>query len=300
MAIAAVQAPAAVPQQATPPAATASEPTMLQKLTERLDPAQIQYDENSAFVWSAAAKATAIFFSAAALAGFIGTAVLAAHLIVPATIGALALLALTAITCRLFQSVSDIAQKTVDESNEIKTYLDRLRLPSDVQNSLNQKGIQWNAIPGVRNESDLMRLTPLIALHEKIEADFAKNENLSQDKVGEANRITLEIVQDENPNFVALSKKAINFAILRTEATEADAAALSQKIEAGFINALIRRPQYAGTIDQIGVEFGYPCSNNIASYAFVFKNRNLAPITFFELRTNRVAQLGQRFAAAMA
>lgn len=302
MAVAAVPAPAAVQQQTTPPPVTASEPTMLQKITERIDPAQIQRLENTVFGFSTAAKATAIFFSAAAFVGFVGTAVLAAHLIIPVAVGAFALLAGTAFVCRLFQSVAHIAQNSLDESKEIQSYQMRLRTPQDVRNSLILKGIQWNTIQGIQNESDLLRLTPLIALHDKIEADIAHQERTGQEKVYEANRLALELghAEVDCSNCIDLTKKAVDYAIRRVEANEAESNALSKKIEAGFINALIRRPNYTGTIDQFGCDFSYPPSNNPASYAFVFKVRNLSMITTQELNSMRVAQLGLRFAEAMA
>ncbi len=300
MAVAAVvQAPVAVPQ-IIQPSANASETMLLQKITERLDPAQIQHYENTAFGFSSAAKATAIFFSVASLGGFIATVILLPHLIIPVAIGAFTLLACTAIVSRVLQTVSDLAQNTADESKEIQAFQTRLRTPLDVRNSLILKGIQWNSISGVQNEADLLRLTPLIALHDKIDADIAKDERANQEKVYEANRLALEITRDEGSNCIELSKKAVDYVFRRAEATEVEADALSKKIEAGFINALIRRPEYTGTIDRFGLDFTHPPSNHPASYAFAFKNHNLAPITFQELRAIRVGQLGLRFAAAMA
>jgi hypothetical protein len=292
MAVAALQNTAPVAAQQV---AAAPEKTYLQRMTESLDPQRIQAEEDIASRWSFAAKATAVFFSVLSLGGVIATAVLFSHLIVPVTLGAVGLLGCAAIASHLLQNEADEILEQVAEPKAISAHLPAFSEPQQIQQYLAQNGI------GNQRPEDLLRLKPVIAYHQYQHTLFEKHTRQAQENCQKANRIAAETAAKPEPN-LELQKDLLNATFNRICSDCQESLALQAKMKMAFITAAIVRPNYTGDLETIGMDFNLNFFHigNPANHIFIFKNRNLAPITVAELRQMRVAELGQRFAAAMA
>ncbi len=291
MAIAAL--PNAAPVAAQPVAA-APEKTYLQKMTEYLDPQRIQAEEDTASHWSFAAKATAVFFSVLSLGGVIATAVLFSHLIAPVVLGAVGVLGCAAIASHLFQDEAEEILEQVAEPKAISAHLPSFATPQQIQHYLAQNGI------GNQRPEDLLRLKPLLAHQQYHHTLFEKYTRQSQENFQKANRIAAETSVKPELSF-EIQKGLLDVTFWRICSDHHESDALQEKIKMAFITAAILRPDYRGDLETIGMNFNRNLFHlgNPANHIFIFKNRNLAPITVAELKQMRVAELGQRFAAAM-
>jgi hypothetical protein len=288
-------------------AAAAPEITCLQRMTENLDPQRIQAEEDIASRWSFAAKATAVFFSVLALGGVIATAVLLSHLVVPAALAAVGLLGGAAIAYYLFQDKAEKILEQVAEPKAISAHLASFTSPLQIQQYLVLNGIGF-----VFNRPlDLLRLKPFFAYHQYYKTQFEQHSRLSQQNSQDANRLTNELAVKLHPlgglplpqaesDILALRNDSIKCGSLQVSAAHEESKARYAKIQMAFITGLIHRPEYTGTLETLGEALNpSPLFNGDADRIFVFRNRNLAPITVAELRQVSVAVLGERFAAAM-
>jgi hypothetical protein len=293
---------------------SAPQKTFLQNLTEQLDPATIPSDENCAALYDGAAKATAIFFSLAAVCGFVAAAVLLPHLIVNIAVGAAILLICTALAAHAFKTLSINREKLVEEKKWCLERQASLSTPELIQQSLGQKGIIWNRIPGVQRPEDLERLKPLIAMHDWIDFTRAKIENKMQKKLQEAQRLDRELA-DENQESgffdifhqFGTKNKIDDITNLRTKAAEYASHALDHKLAAAFINALLYRPDFSGDLKQIGYVFEGKEQSRDEPYRFdprefqyfTFNNRRILPITLDQVKTLDIPRLGLLLSLAM-
>lgn len=288
---------------------TVHEKTCLQRITEWLDPERIESEELYASRLSFAAKAIAVFLSVISLGGVIATGVLFSHLIVPVAGGALALLACAAITSHLFQEKAEEIQSEAALAKAPSALIASIDAhPQSIQQTLLQMGIAWNQIPGVQHPNDilrvdLLRFRPLIAYYQFLQSEMEKFNRRSQENIQEGNRIAAETAAKPKPQ--EMSERVndlVRVGAKRIQSAWDENTALTLKIDMAFIHALFRHPDYKGYMNDIGIEFnqGSLYLTNLANQIFIFKNRNLAPITVLELGQLRVAELGQRFAAAMA
>ena len=282
--------PIAVPQAAIPP-----EKTCLQRMTEYLDPERIQAEEDTASPWSFAAKVTAAFFSVVALGSVIATAVLFSHLIVPVTLGAVGMLGCAAIVSHLFQDKAEEILEQIEEPKAVSAHLPAFAAPQQIQHYLTQNGI------GNQRPEDLLRLKPLLAHHAYLHTLVEKHTGKAQEHFQKANRIAAETTLKPEQSF-EIQKGLLDVTFWRICSDDQESDALKAKIKMAFINAAILCPDYKDDLETIGMNFNRNLFHlgNPANHIFIFKNRNLAPITVAELRQMRVAELGQRFAAAMA
>ncbi len=295
-------------------ATSATQNTFLKNLTEQLDPATIPSDENRAALYDGAAKATAIFFSLAAVCGFITAAVLLPHLIANFAVGAAILLICTALASHAFKTRSIQREKLVDEKKWISERQATLATPLQIQQSLGQKGIIWNQIPGVQRPEDLERLKPLIAKHDWMDFTHAKSENKMQKKLQEARQLEQELAaENQERGFLdifqqfSIKNKIDDITNLRTRAAEYASQALEHKLVTAFINAILRRPDFSGEPQKMGYLFEGKEQSPSTPYRFdprefqyfTFNNRAIAPITLDEVKTLSIPQLGQRLSAAM-
>lgn len=296
-------------------ATSETQKTFLQNLTEQLDPAQIATDENRAALYDGAAKATAIFFSLAAVCGFVAAAFLLPHLIVNITVGAAILLLCTALASHAFKRFSINREKLAEEKKWILERQAALATPQLIQQSLGQKGIIWNQIPGVQRPEDLTRLKPLIAKHDWIDFTRGKIESKMQAKLQEARQLELELAaENQEGGFFdifhrfSIKNKIVGITNLRTKAAEYASQAQDYKLAAAFINAILRHPDFsADGFKKIGYSFEGKEKSRYEPYRFdprefqyfTFNNHQIAPITLDEARTLSIPQLALRLSPAM-
>ena len=197
-----------------------------------------------------------------------------------------------------FEQFSKYAQERSEQLKEISRQYQALSNTTllQLQNILQQRGIFWFMIPGMlQNPGNLTSLIPLIARHNFWEEHLQNIEMKKQDVLVEAGKMDNEGNHQEEVHD------------LRCEALEIEKMALEAKIKNSFINAVIRRPNYVGTLDDLGTfsilsgqeraignAVAAPCINHF----FSFKS-NEAPITVDEVKKMKISDLAMRMLKAM-
>jgi len=146
----------------------------------------------------------------------------------------------------------------------------------------------------------LSKLNPILAqakfLDDKIQEDMKSKQELTD----EARDLA-------NTNFSVNRQQIYD---LRNTALIMEDRALQTKVHAAFVNAVLRKSNYNGTLADIAaitdVGFherilGDALGDPTGVSAFItFKNRNIAPISHADVKRMTIAELGQRLVAAMA
>ena len=171
--------------------------------------------------------------------------------------------------------------------------------PAEFEAMLQQRGIDWRQIPGISSQPNaLSELKPLLA-HAMYLDDVVKKHFEDKDlHSAEALKLATE-------NFSANRDKISD---LRSKALFAEERALEAKIDAAFVNAVLRKGDFNEDIETVAERISIPYFERIRGLALgqpahpviLFKNNSLRPITHSEVVSSSIADLGQRFAAAMA
>jgi len=283
-----------------PNSSSISRTPYLNRCVEDLSPNKVTDFERKANQWNIVAIASGVAFFALAIGAFIVTSILFPAYAPFVGIGAL-LFAIPAVQqIKKFQEWSQTAQ---DEAKKYKAiqhnYADLTgQTPEQLQHTLLQMGIIWNHIPGIQfqHPENLSRLTPLIAQAKYLEKQTEYWMNLRDQHASAARTLPTDSGKNEKTT-------SRHVALLCEEE------AMNLKIQNAFVNAVLRKPDFNGTLEDLGTltkydytdralgnALGDPTVNQILS----FNNRNLAPFTFNDLKTMTVADLGQRIFAAMA
>lgn len=291
--------PAAAPAQAPAPVQT-----FLSRCVQELDPNTVSEFESTAKWKDIAALGTIVAFTALAIGAFILTGVFLSPLYLPiAGISAL-LLAPTAFTFyNKFDQEAEFAKLEAAKHTEIQRHYQDLtsKTPVQIQEALLQKGINWLQIPGMTaaNPQRLDEIKPLIARHLYWEGQIQAAETKKQE-----HQTKLQNLRAGNPEENRENLFITGQAILQSERLIADA-----KLKCGFLNAVLRKPNFAGGMSEVGTmstlsteerlvagALGDPNANQL----FAFNNRAVQALTIDDVKRMNVAQLGQRIVAAMA
>lgn len=172
--------------------------------------------------------------------------------------------------------------------------------PCELQAELQNRGIDWTQIPGVSSQQpdSLSATKPLLAHARYLDGVMKKYFDEKASKGAEAAKLAAE---DFGANYVKISE-------IRGEALFAEECGLKAKIDAAFLNAVLRKGDFNGDLETVAERIPVPWFERIRGQALgqtadpviLFKNRTLAPITHSEVVSASVADLGQRFAVAMA
>jgi len=202
-----------------------------------------------------------------------------------------------------FQKWSLAAQNEAEKYQAIQhNYADlTARTPQELQRILSRMGIIWNHIPGmeIQHPENLSRLNPLLA-----QARYLENQTeycmSFRDKFGDEARHWQTITTDSAKYEKA---KARHLALLYEDE------ALNLRIQSAFVNAVLRKSDFCGTLEDLGAlskanyedrTLGNALRDPTVDQMLTFNDRNLAPITFNDVKTMSVEDLGQRIFAAMA
>lgn len=200
-----------------------------------------------------------------------------------------------------FEQWSNQVHARAEQLKEISRHHQELAsaTPEQMQQILAQKGIQWFAIPGMLlNPANLCTLKPLIARHNFWEGHVRELEEKKQTRLSEAARLSTE-------NYVKHKNEIYD---LRCEALEIDQRALEGKLKNAFINAIIHRHTYVGTLGELGTfsqisgqERAVGNAVNAPSIAefFTFHNGQTPTITVDEVRRMTISDLAMRLIAVM-
>ena len=164
-------------------------------------------------------------------------------------------------------------------------------------------------VPGAENLDNPTRFRPLIAYHDYWTEKQTTNANIASSFLSEAHRLDAEaLAAQEEGNKSSLQKQADN---LRLRALEFLDKAVTAKVNAAFIHAVIQRPEFAGTFDDLATissrsslerDSAQQVNDPAAQQFLVFKNRDIQPITRGELSnhtTMPVRLIAERFVQAM-
>ena len=201
-------------------------------------------------------------------------------------------------------SLQKCAQKHAYKALFLTNISERLHsLPDDARIIRHQLTLM--RVPGSENLNNPTQFRPLIAYYDYwTEKQTSKAAKASSFLSG-ADRLDAEaLAAQEEGNKSSLQKQAND---LRLKALESLDKAIIAKINAAFVHAVIQRPEFAGTFDDLAIISrrrplgrGY----DLAAHQFLlFNNPNIRSITRAELSddtTMPVHRLAERFVQAMA
>lgn len=282
---------------------TVSPPTFLSICAENLDPQKISALNKKSTLWNVAAISTLVAFAALSLVTFV-TIGLTTPIYTPLTGITIMLFIQPAVQVyQKFKAISDDYRSKSEQFQKINGNYHAMNhcTPQNIQNALSLSGIQWSHIPGMAHPENLLSLKPLIAKQRYFNEEIGKlteQKQKLQRKVESSSQNPQEPLSLENRE--KLFKRGAK--ILNTDHTICEL-----KVCAAFINAVIQRPSYRGTSENlfdftetkvmerlIGQEINAPISQFV-----YFKNRSITPLTVEDVKRLSVAELGTRLLAAM-
>lgn len=285
------------------PLATTPPESFLARSIEDLSPIKITTADQSSTLWRVAAAASFVAFTALAVAVFVQVALFAPAFIPCAGLTALVLAGPVSANVKNFLESAENAHKEADRYRTIQKHYENLssKTPLQIQAELVSRGITWFTIPGFNfsKPEEVSRLNPLLAqakyLDEKIQK-WLEVKDLSNTKAKKLISANFE----ENRNEICDHQ---------TTALSAEEIAMRFKIQAAFVNAILRKGDYKGRFKDIATptkinSYERAVGNTLGNFPEVnrfltFKNPNLAPLTFNDVKNLSVAELGQRIFAAM-
>lgn len=276
---------------------TSASRTYLNRCVEDLSPNKVSACQGKASQWNIIAVVSTVAFFALAIGAFVAAGILYPMYLPIAGISAI-LLSIPAVQqIQQFQAWSRAAQDEGDKYSAIqRTNADLARqTPANLQHLLIQNGIAWYLIPGmdISHPERLKRLTPLLAQSKYLED---KTQHWMTKKTEQVNAARSAPTPDEK-------------AICRHLALQYEENAMDHKIQNAFVNAVLRNPDFNGTLENLGTlsknrypdrALGNALGDASVNQVFSFNNRTLAPLTYNDIKTMSVSDLGQRFFAAMA
>jgi hypothetical protein len=269
-----------------PSSATAQTKTYLNRCIEDLSADKVTRFEKKATRWKIAFVVSTVAFIALAIGAFIATSLLAVAYMPVAGLSAILLAMMAA---PQIQKLKEWSQDATDEAVKYKRiqhhYADLTRqTPEQLQHLLAQMGI-------IGSQGNLTRLTPLLARAKYLEERTQYWTGLRDKDVNDATAA-------EQPK-----KNTLCYNALQNEDQ-----ALFAKILNAFTNAVLRNPDFKGSLADVATlsknnyydsilsnALGDPSSNTVLT----FKKGNLSPLSFNDVKTMDVPQLGQRIFTAM-
>lgn len=279
-----------------------SKTSYLNRCVEDLSQDKVASFERKATLWKIISVVSTVAFFALAIGAFIATSILAPISAPFVGIGAILLALPASQQVKKFLEWSQAAQNEAEKYKAIqRNYTDlNGRTPQQLGCLLSQMGIIWDRIPGmgIEHPENLSRLNPLLAQAQYLEKQTEYWTNLREEHANKARQL---------PNATDPEKK--EKMIERHLALICEDEALNFKIQNAFVNAVLRKSDFCGTLENLGTlakinyeerTLGNALDDPNANQIFTFNNRNLTPITFNDIKTMSVADLGQRIFAAMA
>ncbi len=321
----------------TPPVQPAVPPrqTYLQRTVEELDPKLISSHESNATLWNVAAKVILVAFVIVAVGAFI-----AAGIFVPAYLPLVAVAAFCLMnpTLSLHNLCKEVSYTTEQLAERLKKTAQKFEsLPAEPRLlgvKLLEKGIAYNTLPGVQGLDDLVRLKPLIAQYDywaeqqafferqareciqnaeeavRAPAPAAEGNAQSEASNAQAPAPSAQPAAAEEPSNPSAIKEKVK--LFRIAAINAQQSALICKTQAAFAHAVIKRPEFAGSVNDlvelnlislkeraIAREFNDPTADDF----LLFKQRDIQAITITQLHNDEtmpISRLADLFIQAMA
>jgi hypothetical protein len=288
----------------TPPLVTTPSESFLSRCTEDLAPFKVTTLEQSSMLWQGAATVYFIAFTALAIAAFVSTTILMPSVVPCVGLAILVSVGPVSACVKNFFERSKNADKEADKYRAIQKHYKELssKTPLQIQAELASRGISSFTIPGFNpsNLQTISRLIPLLAKAKYLDEKTQTHLELRDLANTEAKKLTAANFQ-KNRNQIYDNKLT---------ALIAEQKAMESKIQEAFVRAVLQRGDYKGTLEKIATLTKLTCVERIvfsnelsnipeANQFLTFKNSNLAPITFDNVKELSVTELGQRISAAM-
>lgn len=282
---------------------SSSPKSFLSRCIEDLSPSKVSSLTIQSKLWLVAAGVTFVAYTGIAAAGFVIAGVLAPAYAPFVAIGALLLVAPVANFMKNLLLYADNSEKEANKYLAIQQHYKGLSIQTPLQifANLRDRGINWIQIPGqdLASPEKIATLNPLLAhaqfLDDKIQKELGLRDSLSL----EAKKLAIA-------NF---SENRSQIYDLRNAALFAEDRAMETKVEAAFVNAVLRKGDHNGSLDDVAslTRIAYQerilaneLNDSSGTNEFLtFKNRNLTPITFNDVKNMTVSDLGQRLFAAL-
>ncbi len=273
----------------------------LDRCVETIDPKVASRLSLHSTLWKVAAVTSLVAFTILAMGAFVATN-LAAPVYVPvAGISILLMLPLAKAAYQwLIRKAETNSEKAtqLQKINEKFTAMDKAST-QEIQAALAQKGIQWWSIPGMaQNPEELHKLKALLARQDYWGDYCGKLEERKQAKLKEIDHVSETLEEKEH-------EKVFN---TRLEVLFIEQAQIQTKVNAAFVNAVMRKPSFVGDESDV---YRISCllpEQRIMWQAFAdhsgreylrFNNDRLPPITMDEIIRMSVNELGERISQAM-
>jgi hypothetical protein len=279
-----------------------SNKTYLQQCVEDMDPSLLSSSEKKSTLWQVASIATLVAFTVLAVGGLALCAAYAPLYIPLVAITSAFLLKYAKQGAKTLESWSEQARGRAEQLKEISKHYQALSSASRqlVQQALLEKGVAWYTIPGMAlNPAGVDTLKPLIARHTFWENRVKKLEEEKSGKLTEATKLAAKNYEANKDTIYEL----------RSEALEVEKIALESKVKNAFINAVIRRPDFKGTLEDMGTfspmsgqerAIANGTSPASATEFFTFKDGRTPTIAIDEVRRMGITDLAMRLISGMA
>ena len=268
--------------------------TFLQQCVKEQAPSHLSSLRSKPNLWQVAAVSTYVAFIVLTLGGVAASVIFAPVFLPLVTITSIFLLQYVKKVHDFFDQKSEEAGARATQIEKISGELQRLALatPQHLREILQQRGIENVASPE--------NLIPLIARHRFWEEHIQDLEKKRQAKLAEAEKLSTENYADNKKEIFKL----------RCAALEIEKNGLEAKIKNAFVNAVIRKPRFAGKFEDLGSFSQVSAQERAISNAnkkeptinqlFIFKNHHqLAPITIDEAKKLTVSALAMRLLPAL-
>jgi hypothetical protein len=288
------------------PTATSLIPSQpfLTRCIEDLSPGKVSSFNRQSALWFVAAGVTFVAFLALSVGAFV-----AATTFMPIYAPFVAISALI-LAMPVANYVKNFLESSKSAGNEAKNYeamqIDAQKIveqsPIQIQAELHRRGINWLQIPGLKasEPETFTALSPVLAHAHRIDRSLQAELKTRDAHVEEAAKLAKE----------DFAKHRLVIDQHRKEALKAEDRAMNAKIHSAFVNAALAKPTLARTLEDIasftGMTYHERMLGNATGNAsevdayLKFKNSKLAPITYHDVKTMHVAELGKRLSAAMA
>lgn len=271
----------------------------LQFAEEELSPDLLASYNQKATLWKVAAVASVVLFTVIAVGGFAASAYLLPVTIPLVGLCAYVMMAQAMKVYSMFEKWSDTATERATQLSAINKHYEDMSssTPQALQEILRSKGIH-NVVGMQQNDPNLTTLNPLIARHLFWEQHTADQLKIKEDKIEEARKLSEKDFVENRDTIYELNSEALEF----------EMQALESKVKNAFINAVLRRPHYAGTLEDLGTfsqltgqerAMAMQAKAPHANEFFTFKNKAMPLITYNDVKRESVAELAIRMATLM-
>lgn len=304
--VSSVSLPTQAPSASQSQSAAAPRSSFLQKCVKELSSENVAAIDRQSTLCCRWAAVTTVAYIALSVGAFAATGLFLPAYTPFIGLGVIGFAMPVATYAKKYLEYSVQSKKEADSYREMQNSFARLsKAPLlNIQHNLLSRGIRWWEIPGISfaQPDTLTRLNPLLAKATQLDTQIQRHLKSMND--------CCEKIRTLSPDHRATMEGRHEIYDLRNTALFYEDRALATKIQAAFVNAVLRKADFRGTIEDIATLSIIPYNERLLGDALgqgstvneflTFKNRTLTPITHDDVKRLSVAELGQRIVVAMA